>query len=126
VAKKKKLEEDDEVGFEFPEFDEAAFIAHESEQTVATAIALVFALLLAGISFAIDSVAGGHVVGGIAPLIYIPPVLGVAVVIASVFIIGRLRPASTDYTKGDWASLLLIQIFGWIGIWFVLTDVFLH
>jgi len=126
VAKKKKLEEEEVEGFEFPEFDEAAFIAHESEQTIATGIALAIALILAAVSFAIDSVAGAHPVGGIQPLVYIPPVLGVAVIIASIFVIGRLRPASTEYTKGDWASLLLIEIFGWIGVWFVLTDVLLH
>jgi predicted tellurium resistance membrane protein TerC len=126
VAKKKKLESEDEVGFEFPEFDEGAFIAHETEQTVATVIALGVAILLAVVSFAIDSVAGGHAVGGTDPLVFVPPLVGVAVIIASPFVIGRLRPASTDYTKGDWASLLLIEIFGWLGIWFVLTDVFLH
>ncbi len=126
MAKKKKIEDEEEVGFEFPEFDEAAFIAHESEQTMATAIAVVFALALSVVSFAIDAVAGRTLVGGTDPLVFLPPVLGVAVIIASPFVIGRLRPASTEYTKGDWASLLLIEIFGWIGIWFVLTDVLLH
>jgi|GEM_PF-400114 len=126
MAKKKKIEEEDEVGFEFPEFDEAAFVQHESEQTYATLLALLFAIVLAIVSFAIDWVARGAPVGGTDPLVFVPPVLGVAVLIASPFVIGRLRPASSEYTKGDWASLLLIEIFGWIGIWFVLTDVLLH
>jgi hypothetical protein len=126
MAKKKKLEEEEAVGFEFPEFDEAAFITHETEQTYATAIALAIAILLAFTAFAIDALAGRASVGGTDPLVFVPPILGVAVIIASPFLIGWLRPASSDYTKGDWASLLLIEIFGWIGIWFVLTDVLLH
>lgn len=126
MAKKKKLEDEDAPGFEFPEFDERAFVEHESEQTIATALALGIAIALSIVSFAIDAFAGRAMVGGTDPLVFVPPVLGVAVVIASPFLIGRLRPASSEYTKGDWASLILIEIFGWIGIWFVLTAVVLH
>ena len=45
---------------------------------------------------------------------------------ASPWIFQRLRPASSEYTKGDWASLILMQTFGWLGIWFVLTDLFIR
>lgn len=48
---------------------------------------------------------------------------GLAVVIGSPFLIRRLRAAAATYTKGDWAGLILVELFGWLGIWFVLTDV---
>ncbi len=49
--------------------------------------------------------------------------MGLAVVIASPFLIRRLRASAGDYTKGDWAALILVEVFGWLGFWFVLSDV---
>jgi hypothetical protein len=97
------------------------FVAHEVEQTTATGVALVIALSLAALSFLCDKFLGSVPFG-----LFVPVVLGVAGIVASPLLLQRLRPASTEYTKGDWASLILLEVFGWLGIWFVLTDLFLH
>jgi hypothetical protein len=123
MAKKarKKLEEAEEArSFEFPEFDETKFIEHEKEQTTATAVALGLAVLLGVVSFLIDRFAG---TAGV--VVYIPLGVGLLTVASSPFLFLRLRAAAEEYTKGDWATLILLQVFGWLGIWFLLTDVFL-
>jgi len=125
VAKKarKRLEEEaTENAFEFPEFDEAQFIAHEFEQTIATGLAVAVAIGLGVLSFALSRALtnqGPGVLAGVVPL-----VVSVVVIVLSPFLVQRIRPASNDYTKGDWASLILLEVFGWLGIWFLLTDVF--
>lgn len=123
MAKKarKKLEEDEEArSFEFPEFDETQFIEHEQEQTVATGVALGLAVLLGFVSFLLDRTLGTT---GVA--VYLPVGVGLITVVASPFLFLKIRSASEEYTKGDWATLILLQVFGWLGIWFLLTDVFL-
>lgn len=126
MAKKarKRLEEEAEASaFEFPEFDTEGFLRHEFEQSIATGLALILAVALGVVSFLLT-----HLLAGPAPLFegVVPAVVGIAVVAGSPALIGRLRSASDEYTKGDWVSLLLIEIFGWIGIWFLLTDVLLR
>ncbi|MCI4336113.1 MAG: hypothetical protein L3K17_02820 [Thermoplasmata archaeon] len=116
MAKKvlKKLEEDDEYRhFEFPPFDEAKFLAHEFEQTSATVIAFLLAIVLGVVSYLVTRTPLGALGG-----------LGAAVVliVTTPWIVQRLRPQSTEYTKGEWAALLLMEIFGWMGIWFLLSD----
>jgi hypothetical protein len=117
VAKKakRKLEEDEEYNsFQFPEFDDRKFLAHEFEQTYATVIAFAIAGVMAVAAYLVDRTA-------------LPSVLAVAVAIgillAAPFVIQRLRPLSTEYTKGDWAGLIVMMVFGWLGLWFVLLNV---
>jgi hypothetical protein len=122
VAKKarRKLEEEDEVHtFQFPPFDETAFLAHEFEQSRATGIAFGIALGLGAISYLIDRAN----LGGF--LIVLPVVVGLGVIAFSPYLFQRLRPnTAPEYTRGDWASLLLMQIFGWLGFWFLLLNAF--
>lgn len=126
MAKKarKKLEEEAEASFEFPEFDVGAFMRHEFEQSVATGIALALAVILGVVSVVLT-----HVLSTAAPGVLegiVPAGLAIATIAASPLIVGRLRAAAKDYTKGDWASMILMELFGWIGIWFLLTDVLLR
>jgi hypothetical protein len=118
VAKKAKrrLEEDEQYrSFEFPTFDEPKFIHHEFEQTVATVIAFGFAVGLGAFSFAV----GGTVLTALVAL-----VVSVAVIVFTPWLFQRIRPLAAEYTKGEWAGILMMEIFGWLGIWFLLTDVF--
>lgn len=117
MAKKarRKLEEDEEYkGFRFPEFDEKKFLAHEFEQSIAGAIAIVLAIGLGFACWALDRVAP----------VFVAPLVGVAGLAVSPLLIQRLRPLSAEYTRGEWAGLIAMELFGWLGIWFLLVDVF--
>jgi|SRR5580658_8167001 hypothetical protein len=112
---KRKLDEAGEIKpFEFPEFDERKFLHHEFEQTFATAIAISLALVLGVASWAMDRAN--------LPLI-VPVVASIAVVVFSPYLFQRVRDLASDYTKGDWAGLILTETFGWLGIWFLLIDI---
>ncbi|HXQ94656.1 MAG TPA: hypothetical protein VN864_05775 [Thermoplasmata archaeon] len=115
MAKKarRKAEEEEANEFTFPEFDERNFLRHEYEQTFAMGIALAIAIGLGAISWAIDS-AGLPVV--------IPIVVAAAAIVFSPFLYLRIRDIAGEYTKGDWAGLILMETFGWLGIWFLLLD----
>ncbi|HEV2231369.1 MAG TPA: hypothetical protein VGV64_02710 [Thermoplasmata archaeon] len=111
---KKRLEEQEELrAFRFPDFDERKFVAHEYEQSIATAIAVGFALALALASWEIDRTG----LPGI-----LPPVLGLLGIVALPGVLRRLRPLSTDYTRGDWFWLILTGLLGWLGLWFLLLN----
>jgi hypothetical protein len=115
MAKKgrRKLEEEEAASFDFPVFDEAAFVTKEFELASAVMVATVLALALGLIAWALTR-------SGL-PW-YVPFPVGVFGVIASPFIIGRVRPRSNLYTKGDWAGLIALEFFGWIALWFVLVN----
>ncbi len=113
---KRKLEEDDEYkSFQFPEFDDTKFLAHEFEQTYATAIAFGVAGAMAVVAYLIDRANVPAVVAVVASIL---------ILLSAPFLIQRLRPLSTEYTKGDWAGLIVMMLFGWLGLWFVLLNVF--
>ena len=116
MAKKvrQKLDEDDPYHhFEFPVFDELKFLAHECEQTGATLVAFLLALVLGAASLGIT-------------LVHLPSLLAVVVGLVVVgftpWIVRRLRAGSDGYTRGEWAGLMLLELFGWLGFWFLLTD----
>lgn len=118
MAKKavRRLEEDDEYrNFEFPEFDEGKFLRHEFEQTYATLLAFVFAIAIGFASFAVTRTALGALAGF---------AIGLVLIVATPYLVQRLRPSSSEYTRGEWAALLLLEIFGWLGVWFLATDLF--
>jgi hypothetical protein len=125
VAKKvrKRLEEEAaENAFEFPEFDEGAFIRHEFEQTWAMAFAVVVAVALGVVSFVLDRALAGFSQPALQGLA--PAALSLGVVGFSPFLLQRLRNGAKDYTRGDWAGLIVLEIFLWLGLWFLLADVF--
>ena len=113
-VRRKGGDDADAPAFQFPEFDLAKFLRHEFEQTYAVAIALVVAILLGFVSWAGDFAK--------LPLV-VPVVVGIVGVVFSPYLIQRLRTASSDYTKGDWAGLILVEVFGWLGVWFLLLNV---
>jgi hypothetical protein len=116
MAKKarKKLEEDAIPAFAFPEFDAAGFVWKEYELATSTALAGVIALGLGLVAWILSAIG----LNG-----YIPFGLGLAGVAGSVFLIQRIRPNSSYYTKGDWAGLLALEFFGWLAIWFLLLNI---
>jgi hypothetical protein len=116
MAKKvrRKLEEEEAAAFEFPVFDEVSFVKKEFEMGVALAVAAFLTILMGAVSWALTR-AGVPWFG--------PFALGILLMIASPFIIRRLRPHSDMYTKGDWAALLAMEFFGWLALWFVLVNV---
>lgn len=117
MAKKarRKLEETaEQTKFEFPEFDLPKFLRHEYEQTFATGLAVVVAVALGFLSWALDRSGLPYVV---------PVIAGIAILVFSPYLFLRVRPAADEYTKGDWVGLILTETFGWLGIWFLLLEV---
>jgi len=115
MAKKarKKLEEDAEPPFEFPEFDEGAFVWKEFELDSAT--------LLAGlVALGVGVLSSGITLAGLPWFVAFP--VGLAGVILGLFGVRRIRPTSHAYTKGDWAGLFILEFFGWLALWFVLVN----
>ena len=116
-AKQRLAEEERYETFRFPDFDERKFLAHEYEQSVATVLAVLLAAVLGAVSWAID-----RMIGSASSFLEVPWILGFAGVVAGPYIIRMLRPLSAEYTKGDWAWLILTTFMGWLGIWFLLAD----
>lgn len=115
MAKKvrRKLEEEEAAAFEFPVFDERAFVTKEFEMGTALAIASLLTGLVGVMSWALTYIGIPY---------FVPLGIGIVVVVASPFIIRRLRIRSDTYTKGDWAALIAMQFFGWLALWFVLVN----
>jgi hypothetical protein len=115
MAKKarRKLEDEEEASFEFPVFDEETFATKEFELGGGLLVVGVITLALALLSWAL-SLAGMSV--------WVPLGIGLLILIASPFVVQRLRERSTLYTKGDWAGLLAMEFFGWFALWFLLLD----
>jgi hypothetical protein len=113
VAKKarKKLE-DAAPAFEFPEFDEPAFVWKELELSSATLLAGVFAIVLGALS-------GVLTLAGLP--YYVPLPIGIVGTVGGLYAIQMLRENSHAYTKGDWAGLFVLVFFGWLALWFVLS-----
>ena len=114
MAKKARRKvEEAEPPFEFPVFDLPAFLTHEFEMTTATTIALVVAVLLGLFSYALMAVG----------LPWFVPVVLALVIVASVpAVLTRFREAARTYTTGDWAGMFLMEIFGWLGFWFLFAN----
>ena len=115
MAKKarKKLEDEEEAAFEFPVFDDAAFVKKE--------FALATGLIVAGVlTLGLGLAARALTAAGI-PW-WGPLLVGLLGVIATPFVISRLRTSSSLYTKGDWAGLIFFVFFGYLAIWFLLVD----
>lgn len=118
MAKKarRKMEEAEEAHhFEFPAFDEAKFVLHELEQSRALLIAFVLTVALAVLSWAFDRVVGA--------LVFVPLLIGIGVIAFSPSVIQRIRPLAHEYTRGDWAGLIVVEVMGWLGLWFLLLNV---
>jgi hypothetical protein len=116
VAKKVRPKTEEEAaGFEFPVFDEHKFVHHEFEQTMATLIAFGLSMVLAVASY---------LLGRLNLTFVLPLIAGLAGIVFSPSIVQRLRPLASEYTRGEWAGLILLELFGWLGVWFLLTDIF--
>lgn len=119
MAKKirRKLEEEEAAAFEFPVFDEASFVSKEFELASALALGAVLALALGAIAWAL-SIFGlpGLATFGIC-------ILAIA---GSPFLIQKIRPSSSLYTKGDWAGLIALEFFGFLALWFLLENLSPH
>jgi hypothetical protein len=115
MAKKarRKVEEAAEPAWDFPVFDAQAFLAHEFEMTVATTIALIVAILLGLLSWSLSVVGMPW---------YAPVVISLGIIAAVPVVLTRLREEAKSYTKGDWAGLFLMEIFGWLGFWFLFAN----
>jgi len=116
VAKKvrRKLEEEEAQAFEFPPFDEGAFVRKEFELGMGLALAGVIAIV-AGFA------CWGLTVSGV-PW-WGPFLVGLVFVAITPIVIGRVRPSTSIYTKGDWAGLIALVFFGWLALWFLLVNV---
>jgi hypothetical protein len=116
MAKKarRKLEEEEAAAFEFPVFDEVAFVTKEFEMAAAVGVAIVFTISFGIVSWLLSRVTmiwwAGFVSGFIGLII-------------SPFAIQQLRAQSDIYTKADWAGLIALEFFGWLALWFVLINV---
>ena len=116
MAKKvrQKLEEDEAARhFEFPVFDEPKYLKHEFEQTSATLIAFALAVGLGALAFLVTWAGLPALLAAAISLVFI---------IFTPWLVRRIRAAASEYTRGEWAGLILLEIFGWLGFWFLLTD----
>jgi hypothetical protein len=116
MAKKvrKRLEEEEAAAFEFPVFDEVAFVTKEFEMMGAVLLAGGIAIVLGVIGWVLS-------VSGLS--VWVPFGLGILGIVLSPYVIQRVRRRSSTYTKGDWAGLLAVEFFGWLALWFVLLNV---
>jgi hypothetical protein len=106
-----RIEEKETPSFEFPVFDEKTYVRHELELTWATVIVVAVAILLGILSYL---VARTGLPAAIAA------VVGVVGIVASPPLVQRIRESAGSYTKGDWAGLIAVELFLWLGIWFML------
>jgi len=115
VAKKVRRKPDEvaeEKAFDFPVFDEAAFAAKEFRLTSGV-------LLACGVTLALGAFAWVCTNGGL-PW-YVPFPIGFLLSVLSPWFLGRLVPGSDIFTKGDWAGMVALEFFGFLGLWFVLV-----
>jgi len=109
---KRKLEEEEEAAFEFPVFDDVAFVKKEFALTTALTIAGLWAVIVGLLVWAIAAAS--------APW-YASFGFGILLTAATPVLIGRLRPTS-QFTKGDWLGLIFLVFFGFLAIWLLLVD----
>jgi hypothetical protein len=122
MAKKvrQRPEETEESRFEFPVFDEVAYIRHELEVTLGMALAIVWAVLAGLLSTYVS------IVGGSALTIAVPLALGAFVIASSFVAFPALHSTVASYTKTEWAGLIALEVFGWLGLWFLLSEILVH
>ncbi len=104
---------EEEPGFEFPVFDEGAYIAKEYEISRGMAIAGLLAV-------AVGMAAWAGTSAGL-PW-YVEVVFGFAALIAVYPVVHALHPRAHVFTGGDWAALFAVVFFGWLAIWFMLLN----
>jgi hypothetical protein len=110
-----QAKEEESHHFQFPEFDELKWILHELELSLALAVAFVITVGLAVLSWAYDHATTGF--------LFLPLLVGIGVISFSPTIIQRLRPEAHEYTRGDWAGLIVVELLGWLGLWFLFLNV---
>jgi predicted metal-binding membrane protein len=114
---KRKLEEEEEEAFEFPVFDDAAFVKKEFALATGLGIASGFAVGVGLIAF-------GLTLAGLQW--WAPFALGILLTAATPFLLRRIQSQSSQFTKGDWVGLIFLVFFGYLAIWLVLVDVTAH
>ena len=118
---KKKIEEDDQYkAFSFPEFDVRGFIHHELEQTSATAFAIALAIGVSLVSWYLTSY--GEVTNLTATFAVVSAVIGIIGAAVLPLLIRFFREKAVEYRMGDWASLIAIYMFLWLGLWSLLLN----
>ncbi len=110
---KRKLEEEEEAAFEFPAFDDAAFVKKEFKLAQGLLIAGLLSLVAGFLAWGVTLI-GGPWWGSFG--------LGILLSALTPMIVGRLEPASTLFTKGDWMGLIFLVFFGYLAIWLLLLD----
>jgi hypothetical protein len=125
LAKKVKKKEDDGEDyktFHFPEFDVVSFIRYELEQTFATFIAVTLAVLVAVLSWRM-TVYGG-VTGSMAvDLSLLALLVGFGCAVGLPFLVKAVREKASEYRKGDWAALIAVYFFMWLGLWSLFLNI---
>jgi hypothetical protein len=116
-ARQKPEEKTVESTFEFPVFDEAAYIRHELEVTLGMGLAIVWAVI-AGVLSTFVSILGGSSLTIAAPL-----AIGILIILSSFVVFPAVHSSVSTYTKTEWAGLVALQVFGWIGLWFLLSEI---
>ncbi len=106
-----------ETAFEFPTFDEVAFIRKEFELTWGVAFAGLYAFVTGLLSWLL-SIAGIPWYG--------PVVVSLGLIATAPTVFERLNVRSESFTKGDWAGLFVVMLFGWLALWFLFTNLSPH
>ncbi|MGI0054449.1 MAG: hypothetical protein ACREBZ_01855 [Thermoplasmata archaeon] len=106
-------EQEKEPSFDFPVFDEHAYVAKEYEVSFGMVLAGLMALGVGALSWVATSSGISWAVG---------VVLGFMGMIGVVPAVQAVHPRSHVYTKGDWATMIAVVFFGWLAVWFLLSD----
>lgn len=120
---KKRMEEDNPyTKFQFPHFDAVGFIEHELEQSYATLLSFTTGIA-AGLGAWALTRYGMSSALGVLPFSLFALVLGVVGAFGLVYLIRLFRPKWEEYRRGDWASLIMVYVFFWLGLWALFLNV---
>ncbi len=111
---KRKLEEEEAASFEFPVFDDTAFVKKEFELAVGLTLASLLSIVVGFVGWGLN-VVGVPWWGSF--------LIGILVVGLSPVIIARLHAGSAIYTRGDWAGLIFLVFFGFLAVWLLLANI---
>ncbi len=107
-----------EPSFQFPVFDEKAFVTKEYEVTLGMVVTGLLSVVVGIASWAVTAALASFSDAWVLSVL-----IGFAGLLGLHPLVNSLHPRAHVYTKGDWAGLMAVVFFGWLAIWFMLSDI---
>lgn len=117
MAKKRKREVEEDAGFEFPDFDEEDFLRKELAETKATLVVLLFAVVIAVISFIAMFFSPDVSTGA-----YAGTAIGLGAALGIKFLFGIFNVKTGWYDWKKWAGNIGLYLLTWLAIWILLCN----